>query len=99
MPELPERVARTETRIEALERDMADLQAEVVTGEGIAPRKPLRSRVHDLESNDAAAKAAQAALAAVLAERKALDARKLTLYALVLTVVNVVVAFVPHPWG
>jgi hypothetical protein len=86
------RVTRLEEQVEALERITARLVAEVDTGEGLAPRKPLRTRVHDLESTNAAENAARAALSAVKSERHAQHADKGQRVALYLTGFNIVIA-------
>lgn len=58
--------------------EIGELEAEVLTGRGIAPRKPLLARVDDLEESKALEHAAAAAVAAIGANRKSRHVEMLT---------------------
>jgi hypothetical protein len=100
VPELHERVGRLEERMADLERDVEGLMAEITTGVGIAPRRPLRSRVHDLETTDRAAELVKTELAALQAAQHAKRSDRAVLIGLALTAANVLVGVllyaVPH---
>lgn len=89
------RLAVVEERVHRVSALLEELDREVNVGRGGRPS--LRSRVHSLESDEAAANAAKAALEAYRVAR----GQK---WALVLTAINVLVAAVAvltttRPWG
>lgn len=71
MASIVERLAAVETILESLSERLDSLDAEITTGEGLSPRRSVRSRLHQLESDNAAKSAAEAALSALKAERRA----------------------------
>lgn len=87
------RLAALETLAQEARDRLDQLEAEVVTGEGIGPRLPLRSRVHNIESDRAAANAAHAALDALRSARRADQSRRLTYVNVALAAAAIIV---PH---
>ena len=71
MPEDHDRLVRLEERLEDLVKDVEGLLREVGgVAHGNGEHRSMRRRVHDLETNTAAAKAATAALEAAQAIRR-----------------------------
>jgi hypothetical protein len=101
LPALAERLGRLEESLRDVETLLRALEREVggVTPNG--PTVPIRKRLHELEGVRSAESAARAALAAAKAERAASSSeserRWWATAALLVTVLNVVVAV--HPWS
>jgi hypothetical protein len=84
--DLDRRLTRLEDRVTNLAAGLEDLEREVVTGDGPGGRRSIRTRLHDLEGAQAAKSAAESALSAVKAEKRATNtegiARRMYLLAL-----------------
>jgi hypothetical protein len=86
------RISSLERRMDAVEREVNDLNMIVNIGEGDRPS--LRSRVHLLESYNAASKAADAARDALKSAQAAAASRRERHFALGIALANVLIVTV-----